>query len=550
MVLPMVGRELRVASRRSSTYWARFRVVLAGMIPVTALSTGMITAAPALRLGQVIFQVLALLAFLFALFGSVRLTADALSAEKRDGTLGFLFLTDLRAYDVVLGKLAATSLGALYALVALLPVLAIPIMWGGVSVGDFLRLAAVLLNTLFFSLTLSMLVSALCWQERTAVGVAVLLLAGVGVGLPLVALMTLNWGTAGLASVLWLASPAYGCLHVPDALYGVAPGEFWFSFALVHAQGWILLALCCRVLPRVWQERPPEKARLRWREWSRWWLMGNAASRASFRTRLLEKNPIYWFGSRERRVAWYPWIFLGAMTMIVAACLMLMTQIEIVLIWLWGLSAFFKHWVTTQACVAFAADRDKGAMELLLSTSLGVKEMLRGHDLALRRQFLLPVLLVVVLQVSTLSVTARRSTIDPSVSVWLLLGVVVFVVDLFSWRWLGWWMGAVSKNFSHALATTYLRVLILPMLPFGLLLVVCHVADVPGEITEGMAMLAYLVLSVAIDVVYARWARRHLLMDLRAVASERSASGKGKAWRWLTHAAMHGATSRSDGLNS
>ena len=33
---------------------------------------------------------------------AMRNTADSLSAEKREGTLGLLFLTDLRGYDVVL----------------------------------------------------------------------------------------------------------------------------------------------------------------------------------------------------------------------------------------------------------------------------------------------------------------------------------------------------------------------------------------------------------------------------------------------------------------
>ncbi|HQU46125.1 MAG TPA: hypothetical protein PK867_25150, partial [Pirellulales bacterium] len=42
------------------------------------------------------------------------LTADCISSERREGTLGLLFLTDLRGHDVVLGKLVVAGLGAFY----------------------------------------------------------------------------------------------------------------------------------------------------------------------------------------------------------------------------------------------------------------------------------------------------------------------------------------------------------------------------------------------------------------------------------------------------
>ena len=38
--LPIVARELRVASRRSSTYWSRAQVVVAALIPTAFLLIG------------------------------------------------------------------------------------------------------------------------------------------------------------------------------------------------------------------------------------------------------------------------------------------------------------------------------------------------------------------------------------------------------------------------------------------------------------------------------------------------------------------------------
>src|SRR5690242_21503418 len=96
------------------------------------------------RVGGRMFATLSFLIAIFCGLEGLRYTADCLSEEKREGTLGLLFLTDLKGYDVVLGKLAATSLNALYGLIAIIPVLAIPLLLGGVSIGEFWRMTLVL----------------------------------------------------------------------------------------------------------------------------------------------------------------------------------------------------------------------------------------------------------------------------------------------------------------------------------------------------------------------------------------------------------------------
>ena len=69
---------------------------------------------PRQLLAKVIFGGMGSLALLYCLASGRRSTADCLSEEKREGTLGLLFLTDLTGYDVVLGKLSATSVNAFY----------------------------------------------------------------------------------------------------------------------------------------------------------------------------------------------------------------------------------------------------------------------------------------------------------------------------------------------------------------------------------------------------------------------------------------------------
>src|SRR5712672_1031478 len=157
--LPILARELRVASRRRITYWIRTGAALAVMIIGTWLFL-MMQNEPPQTVAQVLFGVLTSCATLSAFVSGIRDTADCLSSEKREGTLGLLFLTDLKGYDVVLGKLAAHSLNAFYSVAAVLPMLAIPLLMGGITFGEVARTALVALNTLFFSLTAGICVSS------------------------------------------------------------------------------------------------------------------------------------------------------------------------------------------------------------------------------------------------------------------------------------------------------------------------------------------------------------------------------------------------------
>src|SRR5689334_8341494 len=144
--LPIVERELRVASRRPGTYRMRFLAGVAVMSLWFVLLVGTDMAVPAQR-GRHLFNALGVLTLGFSMFAGVFLTSDCLSEEKREGTLGLLFLTDLKGYDVVLGKLAATSLDAFFWLLAVFPILGLPLLIGGVSGAEFWRLALVLTAT-------------------------------------------------------------------------------------------------------------------------------------------------------------------------------------------------------------------------------------------------------------------------------------------------------------------------------------------------------------------------------------------------------------------
>src|SRR3954462_14253045 len=144
--LPIVDRELRVAARRQSTYWTRTAVTLGAIIVGICIYLANLEL-PEHKLGQFIFMGLAALCMFHCLACGRQSTVDCLSEEKREGTLGLLFLTDLKGYDIILGKLTATSLRGFYALLAVFPVLAVPLLLGGVTSGEFWRMVLVLVNT-------------------------------------------------------------------------------------------------------------------------------------------------------------------------------------------------------------------------------------------------------------------------------------------------------------------------------------------------------------------------------------------------------------------
>src|ERR1044071_9069218 len=148
--LPVIERELRVQARRKSTVWVRvIAALIASLTAASTLSWAQQVTRGLSQPGKSIFDTLSVLIFIFCLIEGVRQTADSLSQEKREGTIGLLFLTDLRGFDVVLGKFAAASAGLFYALLATFPAMAVALPAGGLSAGEFWRTQLVLLNTLF-----------------------------------------------------------------------------------------------------------------------------------------------------------------------------------------------------------------------------------------------------------------------------------------------------------------------------------------------------------------------------------------------------------------
>ena len=499
--LPIVDRELRIRARWKSTYWVRSLVATTAILIAGVMMLFSNLANPG-AVGKPMFAILTWLAWVLCLVEGLRNTADCLSEEKREGTLGLLFLTDLKGYDVVLGKFIASSLSSFFSLVAMLPALAIPLLLGGVTGAEFWRGVLALLNTLLFTLTIGMFVSSISRHERKAwLGTLGLTLLCVGL-LPVLA-ETLGVGT------LPLPSPWSAFVNVFESEYTANPDTYWQSNLLLHLLSWLWLGLASFLLPRSWQERAKER---RTRH------APGAVGRGAARARLMKINPVLWLMARHEHQRIFLWLTVGLA--IVAGAMTWLYKFDdsgvlnVIFVCAIGLHLVLCVWVAGEASHSFGDARASGALELLLSTPMNVRQIIRGQDLALRRLFLPPIAALLgfellVLVVELIKVAARDNRVGGDVWIVILalvgelMMVATFALDLCAVSRVGMWFGLTSRKPTQAMTKTVLFVLILPLAASFLL---CFLG--PG-------------LLLAKSIIFLTWAHGRLQNDFRTVATQR-----------------------------
>ena len=469
-VLPIVERELRAAARQWATYWVRLSIALAAIF-VTVVIFVLTFGLPSAQTGRQIFEWLAGIMMVYCLACGRRSTADCLSVEKREGTLGLLFLTDLKGHDVVLGKLVATSVRGFYGLLAVFPVLAIPLLLGGITSGEFWRVVLVLMDTFLFSLAIGILGSALTRDLRRAMAANLILLL-LFMAIPPSCKYALDYFAprARPISELLFSCPVYAFYLCDDAHYVLARDHFWWSVGVIHGLTWLLILTAGWIVPRAWQDQPSRSEKGRWRDLWHAWRHGPVAGQGAFRRRTLDANAFYWLAARARFKPIHVWTFLACMAVWWLVCWAVSGRV-----WLDQSSAVltaallnfaFKVWLAIEAGQQLAEDRRTGAFELLLSVPLTVQDIVRGQLLALRRQFLWP--LVAMLGVGLLLMVAtRRPASDWENQATWLAGMFMLVVDLVALSWVGMWRALVARSHNLATISTLARVLVLPWAVFG-----------------------------------------------------------------------------------
>jgi ABC-type transport system involved in multi-copper enzyme maturation permease subunit len=546
--LPIIERELRVRARGQAVYWTRFAVVFVGiLIWLPQLIWSGPFGAPA-TMGRSLFNGLVSAAFLLSCGGCL-LTADVISSERREGTLGLLLLTQVRTFDVLLGKLGSAGLTSLCALVACLPMLMISILAGGVTGGEVFRNGLVLPDTLFLALAAGLWASARGQEWLKTARTALLLLAALLLVPGLVGRIFGPIG-AGVGS-LGLLSPLGTIFAAGDASYKGAPADYWISLLLVQAVGWALVAGAGFRLRSGWREERgestvpvPGPAGAGTGEPDGPWLScswtppvpegaaGGKTEMAPPLSRPLDEdaNPIAWLLQRQRGIQALLWagalIGLPLNNLFPVVFRFLGTGLYSSVAWPLGLAttALEGAMFAWAASRFFVEARRTGEIELLLTTPFGAREIVSTQWGVLKRRLRWPmlVMLVPVLLSAAINIAAMptSSSFGPGYSFRLYYAIrsLGILVDIFvgvgALCWVGLWFGLKAGGQARAIIWTISLVKGVPFLISILLSVLARLAVSRSPLPFWVMLWLPQVATPVFYLGMIRLARRRLLGEL------------------------------------
>ena len=397
---PAIVRELRVEARRPMNYW--LRVLGAAAIIVVAMIAHGDAFRAATRLGPELFGNLNAGLYFGVILGAPLLTADCLSRERREGTLGLLFLTPLTPTGIVAAKSVVHALRALSLTAAALPVICLAFLFGGAGWKE--ALLALMLNSaaLLLALSAGLLASSIATQAKwanaaAAVLSALFMLIGFAVYEILITLLyTIRFkpNVAIHLEGLWEAylSMPFVATGADGAWSNITGGmdsaRLWawmlttFLFALIAAG--VFAAVVRSAARRLRAGVDPQMSRVAdsaWRSALAVPFMLREELRNASR-RQLSRNPIGWLHSRTTGARLTKWLWaLGA------ACggsYMYHARIGGVV----NLSLAMGAGMAFAAAGSFHRERDLGVMELILVSPLSVAQIVWGRMRGLWMQFL------------------------------------------------------------------------------------------------------------------------------------------------------------------
>jgi hypothetical protein len=504
--LPIAHLEMRNAARKPMTYYSRCLIALlaisAGLGFVFAGFNRVMSTASA---GQAVFAMLTGSGYVLLAAQAMLLTCDCVSLEKREGTLGLLFLTDLKGFDIVAGKLAAQVSRSLYSLIAAFPAFGFCLILGGVGLGDFVNVALGLINTLFYFAALGLLISACVWRERAASACGGLALLVLGVLLPGLGLIfdfpaVLDLVPAG--ALMAALGPAVGLPPPPDETA---------SLLLPHLLGWLFIAAASYLVPRFWT--PPANA-------------GTARPSSSTRQTKSLAHDLP------------PWVMEPAKAHLITVLLLMICAVG--LLWIMTSSAaavtiapvtillmhsVLKFQAASQSSRMLAGKRRSGELELLLTTPYDEDEILRGCLLELKRSLFWPALLTLTVDSALLFFVWCQVGFDEGV-LWagaLLLEVIWLLFNLYTLTWVGLYLGLKLASPAKAVSRAIFYVVLLPWVPpicfaaLGAILALSHRLDV--EILFPIAAL-FLFSLMFCNFYFTGWAINQLRDRFREVAAQ------------------------------
>ena len=408
-VAPVIVREMRASARQPFTY--NLRVLGMAALLVTSVVFGSSTGSSRAT-GQELFSGLhcTLLAAIW-LLGPL-LTVDCVSRERREGTLGLLFLTPLKGTDIVLAKGVAQGLRAVTMGLAVLPLLTIPFLLGGVGWTEALLSVGLNANAACWALAAGLLASAYSKARLRALVLGGLLTFGFWCFLTLATgwlfLKTFEANGLGALVIPWRGWSQAGELdwrpvmaagfrifvnaggHWTDYVQRRAMGPLCGALGLTSLVSLLLLAVAVRFAGkhtgRSWQDLPLSPRRLWWRQklftpvlWLKFF--------RRWMRRKLERNPIGWLEQRTWSGRLVTWGWFAILISIYTEVLNerhlfgAPNELHVTIAWLLAGS------IAMSAAGSLRRERESGVLELLLVSPVGERRIISGRLGGLWSQF-------------------------------------------------------------------------------------------------------------------------------------------------------------------
>jgi len=502
-MFPIIQRELMVSSKKPWTFRVRMATTLVAIIVaffflILSYVLSLFSPGAGSNLGQTLFTGLCFYALGLSMLAGVLLASDCISSEKREGTLGLLFLTDLNGFDVVFGKWLGVGLNAFYGLLAALPVFGISLCLGGTTGGEFFRVSLALLNILLFSLTAGLFASVVCRRSLGSLLLASAIVLG-GIFIPAALRGLASLGGVNEIYIDWL-SPFTSFKTGSDIHYSTYPLKYWGSLVGSGLLSLAMLVAAAVALPRIWARTESQESSQTQPRFLRKLMTPS-------RKPISDENPVVWLLNRNQWIkalaAFLGWFGIFLLVLVIGfICFysygMVATTRMFVSTWLVsGGVLLLKFLFAYVACWLFADSRRTGALELIASTPLSNREILGGQWEVLIRTFRFPVIVFICLGMAalvqativqksvltSLPLSAKMSSsgsgsfaVYASTHIlelgWLFLAVravlnpLLVILGFAAVGYLGMWLGLSSKTPATALGWTVLFGVVLPT--FGL----------------------------------------------------------------------------------
>jgi ABC-type Na+ efflux pump permease subunit len=195
------------------------------------------------------------------------------------------------------------------------------------------------------------------------------------------------------------------------------------------------------------------------------------------------------------------------------------------------LNVLLKLWFVFEAGRQLAEDRQQGTLELILSTPLPVTEIVRGQWLALKRQFLGPVIVTLVVFLLFLGAMVSSADFDDADHRFFLwfwsAAMIMLLCDLVAMHWMGGWLALTARSLTRAVAGNMWRILLLPWLGLAGAVLLIVLADTffltlnPFNPEPGFFVTLWVLFGLTVDIGYGLWARHKWLSRFRVAATER-----------------------------